>query len=361
MTPTIPISLQNELEISSQEGACRILTNGLINQTWICQTACYPHPVILQQINNQVFKNPLALIQNHQHLYQTWNQQQTSYSFKIAAPLPFPNNSFLHYDQSGKPWRMQEFIDNTVSITKPSSANQLYEAALSFGEFAKMAQEIEYQTLFTTLDKFHDLEHRYKQFQTAKRNGNTERIKEATTLIKQLEKRIKYVEQFENITKAPQQFPTRIRHHDAKITNLLFHQSSNKVAAILDLDTTMPGYFFSDLGDMIRSMASNTQENYTALHEIRIDEQAYEAIISGYQYSLEKYCTPDENAWIHWSGIWIIFMQCLRFITDYFSDDIYYKIEYPRQNWDRAWNQFYLLEALEQHLQKKYRFTPDNY
>ena len=40
----------------------------------------------------------------------------------------------------------------------------------------------------------------------------------------------------------------------------------------IDLDTVMPGYFFSDLGDMIRSMACINDENSKGLEAIQYPE-----------------------------------------------------------------------------------------
>ena len=358
MNPAIPTSLEKELQLASEEGSVQLLSNGLINHTWICCSSRFSFPIVLQQINNQVFKNPQALVNNHQQIHQIWQQQQSLYPFKIAAPLPFSNNSLLFYDQKGYPWRIQEYIAETISITKPASANQLYEAARSFGEFARMTQLIPPHSIQTTIENFHNLRYRFEQFQTAKNKGNADRIKEAFQLIKNLENRFHYINRFDAITNSPVQFPTRIRHHDAKIANLLFDNSTNKVIAIVDLDTTMPGFFFSDLGDMIRSMAGKTDENHTQLDQIVIDEDYYDALVTGYQSTLAAYSTPEENKWIHWSGIWIIYMQCLRFITDYFLNDQYYRIEYPLHNLDRAWNQYQLLVALEQHLKRKFDFEP---
>ena len=47
--------------------------------------------------------------------------------------------------------------------------------------------------------------------------------------------------------------------------------------------------------------------------------------------------------------------------TDYFLNDQYYRIEYPLHNLDRAWNQYQLLVALEQHLKRKFDFEPENF
>jgi len=41
----------------------------------------------------------------------------------------------------------------------------------------------------------------------------------------------------------------------------------------------------------------------------------------------------------------MIYMQALRFITDYLNNDIYYTPAYPMHNFNRAANQLKLLEA----------------
>jgi hypothetical protein len=49
-------------------------------------------------------------------------------------------------------------------------------------------------------------------------------------------------------------------------------------------------------------------------------------------------------------------MQGIRFLTDYLSNDVYYKISYPDQNFDRAANQLALLEKVEAFLEADYRY-----
>jgi len=46
----------------------------------------------------------------------------------------------------------------------------------------------------------------------------------------------------------------------------------------------------------------------------------------------------------------MIYMQALRFLTDYLNDDVYYGAQYPEHNRNRAANQFMLLDCL---LEKK--------
>jgi hypothetical protein len=47
------------------------------------------------------------------------------------------------------------------------------------------------------------------------------------------------------------------------------------------------------------------------------------------------------------AGTFMIYMQALRFLTDYLNNDVYYGALYPDQNFVRAGNQMVLLEKLQ--------------
>src|SRR5690606_40610002 len=54
-------------------------------------------------------------------------------------------------------------------------------------------------------------------------------------------------------------FRIRVTHHDTKISNVLFDKDGKGIC-VIDLDTVMPGYFISDVGDMIRTYVSPANE-----------------------------------------------------------------------------------------------------
>jgi Ser/Thr protein kinase RdoA (MazF antagonist) len=143
-------------------------------------------------------------------------------------------------------------------------------------------------------------------------------------------------------------------HHDAKIANVLFSNKTGKVICAVDFDTVMPGYFFSDLGDMIRSMVCSEDENSLHFNKIKIRKVFYEAIVSGYLMKMGKQLTDAEKKHIHYAGLLMIYMQAFRFLTDYLNGDVYYKINYPEHNFERAKNQLTLLQRLEDFLAVHY-------
>lgn len=117
----------------------------------------------------------------------------------------------------------------------------------------------------------------------------------------------------------------------------------------------MPGYFFSDAGDMMRTYLSPANEEETNFSLIQIREEYFQAIVSGYLQEMSHLLTPVEKNHFVYAGKFIIYMQALRFLTDYLNNDVYYGARFELHNYNRAMNQMHLLKELinkESHLEK---------
>ena len=79
------------------------------------------------------------------------------------------------------------------------------------------------------------------------------------------------------------------------------------------------------------------------LHKIEIREEYFNEIVAGYLGEMQSGLSKEELYFIY-SGKFAIYMQALRFLTDYLNDDIYYNIQYEAQNFIRACNQIVLLK-----------------
>jgi thiamine kinase-like enzyme len=307
------------------------LDGGLINNSFKVTSTTKHYSILLQRINHHVFKKPENVQLNYQLLWQYLKSSEID--FKIPEPKYFPGD---------------------IGIAE--TTEQAKTTAKTFAEFTLAFQDLDAELLKETIPDFHNLSFRYKQFEDALKSGQKEKIQKATPLIEELKQRNRYANFYVIITES-EEFPKRVMHHDAKIANILFSKETGEVICPVDFDTTMPGYFFSDLGDMIRSMACSLDENSTDFENISIRKDFYSAIIDGYLSVIEKQLTPSEKKYIHYAGILIIYMQALRFITDYLNGNIYYKTNYPEQNFDRAKNQLALLKKLEEFLKEEYSFT----
>jgi Ser/Thr protein kinase RdoA (MazF antagonist) len=335
----------------SQEFMVEPITEGLINHSYRVTNKNNGFTLVLQQINQHVFKEPAALQHNYEML---WRHLQAKESvFFIPAPIYFPGESALFCDTHDRYWRIFEFIKNTQTIHITEDPLQAGAVAKTFAGFTASFDDFETKNLNIPLPGFHDLSLRFDQFQKAIHNGNFQRLQKAAALLSEIRKREHYVSLYEVMISSGE-FKRRVMHHDAKISNVLFDKTSGAVICPIDLDTAMPGYFFSDLGDMIRSMSCCKNEDSTELSDLCVRPALYSAIVEGYLSIMEKHLSASEKKYIHYAGLMMTYMQALRFCTDYLNGDIYYKIDYREQNIDRAMNQFTLLQQLEEFLGREY-------
>ena len=118
---------------------------------------------------------------------------------------------------------------------------------------------------------------------------------------------------------------------------------------IVDLDTVMPGFVFSDFGDFIRTAANTGAEDDPNLDNIHVNMEIFQAYAKGY-LSTATFLTPLEISLLPYGCTRMSFMQAVRFYVDYLNGDTYYQISYPGQNLDRSRTQLKLLEDMESKL-----------
>jgi Ser/Thr protein kinase RdoA (MazF antagonist) len=140
-------------------------------------------------------------------------------------------------------------------------------------------------------------------------------------------------------------FRLRVTHHDTKISNVLF-DNDDRGLCVIDLDTVMPGYFTSDVGDMMRTCVSPVSEEEKDFSKIMIREDYYKAIVKGYTEGMQGELSEDEQGSFFDAGCYLIYMQALRFLADHINNDIYYGAKYEGHNYMRACNQIVLLKKM---------------
>ncbi len=316
---------------------------GLINHTW--KINADDQSYILQKINSNVFKDPAAIAVNIRSVADYLKQNYPDYLF-IAPLKTLDGNEMVEAD--GNHYRLIPFVNNSHSKDVLTNAGQAFEAARQFGKFTRLLSGFDAGSLKTTLPSFHDLSLRYKQFLQSLETGNRKRIEGSGELIEFTQQHNDIVTQFESIQKGPA-FKKRVTHHDTKISNVLFDES-DKAICVIDLDTLMPGYFISDVGDMMRTYLPTVSEEEKDFSKIDIRDNVYKAIADGYRSEMEDELSADEKDHFFYAGVFMIYMQALRFLTDHFNNDVYYGAKYPGHNLIRANNQVVLLQKL---LEKK--------
>lgn len=321
---------------------CRIqpFGSGLINATWKVSNA--DNTYILQRINHQVFKKPSLIAQNISTIGDYLNKYHPDYFF--VQPVQTTDKQDMVITPEGEYFRLQPFVSDSHSYDVVNNEQLAYEAAKQFGRFTRLLSGIDTREIQVTLPDFHNLTLRYAQFEQAVQQGNPARIAEASEDINTI-RRYKYLtEIFTSIQHSPY-FKVRVMHHDTKISNVLF-DASNKGICVIDLDTVMPGYFISDFGDMMRTYLSPASEEETDLSKVKMRKEYYTAIVNGYLSEMKDELSITEQAHLVYAGQFMIYMQAIRFLTDYFNNDVYYGSKYEKHNLLRTRNQLTLLESI---------------
>ena len=319
--------------------------SGHINNTYLVTKIDSGEKFILQRINTNVFPNPDAIANNICYVAEYLSAHFPDYLFPAPLITVSGQAMCVHH---GEYWRMGPFVDHTVALDTLTMPKQAYEAAKQFGKLSRLLHNFDSSQLTPSIVGFHDLELRYKQFTTALA-GSSEDFKNLA------KEEIKLALDFQRIliqflaVKDNSDFPNRVMHHDTKISNVLLAEKTFDGVCVIDLDTLMPGKFISDLGDMMRTYLCEFSENEVDFDKITVRIPYFSAMIEGYLSEMGEILTSTEKELILFSGKYIVYMQALRFLSDYLNGSIYYPTHYPTQNLDRTKNQFKLLQELIKH------------
>ena len=191
------------------------------------------------------------------------------------------------------------------------------------------------------------MEFRLRQFHDALGENAAGRAGEVKYYIDEIEKRAEEMCKAERLHREGL-LPKRICHCDTKVNNMMFDDNGD-VLCVIDLDTVMPSYVFSDYGDFLRTGANTGAEDDRNLDNVNFDMEIFEAFTKGYLESARSFLLPVETENLPYAAALFPYMQCVRFLTDYLNGDTYYKIRYPEHNLVRTKAQFKLLQSVEGH------------
>ena len=315
---------------------------GLINRTWLVRNG--KELYILQQLNHQVFTHPETVAENIEMVGRYLADRYPDIIF--PRPVTSLNGQTLIKINGNSYYRLYPFIENSVTIDVVHTPGEAFEAARQFGGFTRMLSDFPAGRLHDTLPDFHNLSLRYKAFHDALGAGLPERIGRSGQLIEYLAEQQHLVTRYEEILDNPG-FKLRVTHHDTKISNVLFDKQGHGIC-VIDLDTLMPGYFISDVGDMLRTYLCPVTEEEGDISAIRVRLEYFEAIVQGYMEEMADVLTPVEKESFVYAGEFMLYMQALRFLTDHLIGDKYYGSRYEGHNYVRALNQATLLRRFQE-------------
>ncbi|MDR3141126.1 MAG: aminoglycoside phosphotransferase family protein [Tannerellaceae bacterium] len=347
------INILEQFELTDKAVSVTPFGNGHINDTLKVTTDKGEEKYILQRINHHIFTN-VDMLQNNIHRVTSHVRKkleekgESDIERKVLTFLPAKDGKFYYFDGDGY-WRVCLFIPRSKSYEEVTPELS-YEAGKAFGNFQAMLADIPEGALGETIPNFHNMEFRLQQFHDAIKENAAGRLDEVTELVAGIEKRAKAMCIQEDLYREGK-LKKRINHCDTKVNNVMFDEDG-KALCVIDLDTVMPGFVLSDIGDFIRTGANTGAEDDENLDNVTVDMNIFQAYTRGYMETAHSFLTPLEISLLPYGGRLLTCMQTVRFLTDYINGDTYYKIHHPKHNLQRTKAQFKLLQSLEANMDK---------
>ena len=136
----------------------------------------------------------------------------------------------------------------------------------------------------------------------------------------------------------------------------MLFDASGDVLCVIDLDTVMPSYVFSDFGDFLRTAANKVAEDDPRIEMVEFDMEIFKAFAKGYVESASVFLTPVERENLPYAAALFPYMQAVRFFADYINGDTYYKIKYADHNLVRTRNQMALFRSVMSNMSQMQEF-----
>ncbi len=314
------------------------LGNGLINDTLLVKTDG-PDNYVLQRINNAIFKD-VELLQHNIDCATAHIRRKGAMTLTF---IPCKATGKTYWTDGEKYWRVSVFIKDafTYETVNPEYS---YYAGKAFGEFEAMLADIP-DKLGETIPDFHNMELRARQLREAVEADAVGRMAEpeVKAILADL---LPYEEEMCKAERLYREgkLPKRICHCDTKVNNMMFDAKGN-ILCVIDLDTLMPSFVFSDFGDFLRTAANAVAEDDPAIDKVDFKMDIFEAFAKGYIESAKVFLTPIEKENLPYAACLFPYMQAVRFFADYINGDTYYKIKYPEHNLVRTRNQVALFHS----------------
>jgi Ser/Thr protein kinase RdoA (MazF antagonist) len=305
---------------------------------------------IFQRINHNIFKNPVALMDNISRVTSHQAKKQsclTDSSRKNLTLIPALDGKPYAQDRDGNYWRVYIFIEKARTYDVLESEKQAFQAAKAFGEFQKLLSDLPGERLNETILNFHNTPSRYRALEDAIKQDSQNRAAEAKQEIDFVMKRAELAGKLLELNKQGK-IPERVTHNDTKLNNVMLDDCSGEGICVIDLDTVMPGLVLYDFGDMVRTGTSPAAEDEKDLSKVFMQMPMFKALLEGYLAGAGDFLTATEKEYLPFSGKLIALEIGVRFLTDYLAGDVYFKIHRPEHNLDRCRTQFKLVQSIEE-------------
>lgn len=321
---------------------------GLINDTYLV-VADSGVRYILQRINNRIFKDIEGLMSNIEAVTKFLAKKVEEPDGALRL-VPKKTGGVLYHDKSGC-YRVYYFIENAITYQVVEEPIHFYYSGKAFGKFQRQLADFPAETLIEVLPNFHNTKSRFSDLKKAIEADTQNRVdnvreeiefalareKDAAILVDMLERG---------------ELPLRVTHNDTKLNNVMLDAVGGEPKSVIDLDTVMPGLSLYDFGDSIRFGANPAAEDEKDLDKVYCDLELFELYAKGFLEECVDTLTENEIKMLAFSAKIMTYECGIRFLTDYLSGDVYFKIQHEEHNLDRCRTQFKLVADMESKLEE---------
>lgn len=331
---------------------CEPYGSGHINLTFrlVCEEDGQEHSYILQQMNQEVFRDIDGLMNNVKGVT-TFLRRQILENHgdpdrETLNLVPTKDGKDYYRDSRGNCWRVYLFIHRATCYNLVEKESDFYQSGKAFGRFQCLLADYPADRLAETIPDFHNTALRFETFQKAVEEDVMGRAG-------QVEKEIRFVrERAEEMGLAyallrEGRLPLRVSHNDTKLNNIMIDDATGQALCIIDLDTIMPGFSIFDYGDSIRFGANTAEEDERDLSKVSLSLPLFEVYTKGFLEGSQGRLTRTETDMLPY-GAKMMTLECgMRFLTDYLQGDVYFHTSRERHNLDRCRTQFALVADME--------------
>lgn len=330
---------------------------GFINDSFVVQAKRVGETsYCLQRINHHIFKDVEGLMRNIEIVTSHIREKllisrAENIERKVLHLIPTKEGKLFYRSPEGEYWRLYVLVEPATSQEKvtPMSAELTGQA---FGRFQRQLADLPFNALCESIPNFHNMEFRLQELDEAIKAASAlepseirrQRVEACRDIIEWINRRREMMCLAEVLFREGK-LKKHINHCDTKVNNVLFDEKGRPIC-IVDLDTVMPGFVFSDFGDFMRTAANTGLEDDPNPDNIHVDLEIFEAYARGYLKEA-TFLTDIEKELLPYGCRLLSYMQTVRFFTDYLNGDTYYKIQYPEHNLVRTRAQLRLVEEQE--------------
>lgn len=335
-----------------------IIGNGRINRTYNVTSEQHDgtkNKYILQQVNTNIFKDPLGLMKNvvqvTEHI--AAKGEKTLHMHRLKENILHTDYGYYLYFEEGEEdacWRLSDYIESEVK-NSVTCLEDMYSLGEAIGEFSLNVSDFDASILTETIKDFHNTPVRverylklvnsaFKSYTTAIRCESC--VAENDFIMSRVSKASKIVDGLE-----AGYIPMRVSHNDPKLNNVLFDKETKQVMCLIDLDTIMPGSLLYDFGDAARYSCNEQKEDTKRIDKVAFNLERFEKMTEGFLKTMKDTITEAEIKLLPYSAWLMTYELALRFLDDHIRENVYFGADEDGDNLNRARVQMALLKDIE--------------